>query len=62
MIKLAKKEKYASHRAATNGYGVKTACGMPVREVKGAVKTTWAGVKCKRCLRVKEAEAKLISC
>jgi hypothetical protein len=59
VIILAKaKEKFVSHRAATDGYGVKTACGLTVRYVKGTVKATWAGVKCKRCLKVKEAEAK----
>lgn len=52
------KEKYASHRRKTGGVGTKTACGMMVREVKGTVKETWVGVKCKRCLKVKEAEKK----
>lgn len=58
MITLAKKKEAVSHRTSTDGYGVKTACGLRVREVKGKVKTTWAGVKCLRCLKVKEAEAK----
>lgn len=57
MAKKAK-EKYATHKRETGGCGTKTACGFMVREVKGTVKETWVGVKCKRCLKVKEAEAK----
>ncbi len=52
------KEKFATHRRQTGGCGTKTACGIQVRFVKGTVKETWAGVKCLRCLKVKEAEAK----
>ncbi len=59
VIILAKKEKHVSHRRATGATSnTKTACGLNTYEVKGAVKDTWAGVKCGRCLKVKEAEAK----
>lgn len=56
---MAKAKTVVTHRASTDGYGVKTECGLSIRNVKGsAVKTTWAGVKCKRCLAVKEAAKK----
>ncbi len=55
---MAKAKTAVSHRVAVDGAGTKTACGLMIREVKGVVKKTWAGVKCLRCLKVQETAAK----
>jgi hypothetical protein len=31
---------------------------MMLRDVRGVVRSSWAGVKCKKCLKVKEANAR----
>jgi hypothetical protein len=55
VIILAKiKKKAVLYHKLLKGFGVTTECGI----ASDNTKSTWAGVKCKRCLKVKEAEVK----